>query len=301
MYSNHGCKDFISILTDSAECVCSKCGFVLEEKVDMGSFVSNNHSNAAIIPIHDENRLGSGNITPPGFTSEKNKQINPINRYIFSARQKPLRMKFTNTCIAVGFKQNQIRMAMYYFDVLHEIRSNLKKQCIQTGIFLEIITAYSKSIKQTDLVDVMVKSKQWKSNDDVKKWLEIFVTKSFDVKLKIKKPKKLSTLNISFFSLYQIACENNIPVNTEEIKNAITHHMHFTREIKASSAVSTCKTFLNLEKKMNVKTPTLKHKIMLESTTLSSEKSKRTFHNLSSSITSKSNAVKIKKELELMS
>ena len=46
---------------------------------------------------------------------------------ILSVREKPLRLKFTNTCVGIGFKLNHTRLAMYYYDILHEIRSELKK------------------------------------------------------------------------------------------------------------------------------------------------------------------------------
>ena len=69
MYSNHSCKGFIPTLTPDAEHVCSKCGIVLEEKVEM-QYLTGTQLRTSSIQICDENRHGSENISPDGFTGE---------------------------------------------------------------------------------------------------------------------------------------------------------------------------------------------------------------------------------------
>jgi len=82
---------------------------------------------------------------------------------------------------------------------------------------------------------------------------------------------------------------------------AITKHMKFTRKVRITSALTVCKTVLNLEKKKHMETPILQHDILLESVGLPSEKIKRTFYHLTPIITSKKNAKKLKQELEVIS
>ena len=303
MYSKHGCKNFIPILTNDAESVCSECGIVLEEKLEVKYLTGTLHYIPSI-QICDENRFGSQNISPKGFTGEKNKRLNPTNKKILDARQKPQRMLFTNTCTAIGLGVDHSRTALHYYDVLHEIRTKLKQNISYTNTFSKIIATLqkSKTLTESNILKSMVSSKHWNSTDDAKKWIkEIIGYNSFDNISKIKKPKKLSTLNISFLSIYQVVCDNNIRITKDQIMTAIAQHMKFTREINPTSALAACKTALNLEKKTQITTPILKHDILLESSTLPTEKIKRSYYMLSPMIRSKKNAVKLKRELEKIS
>ena len=312
MYSDHGCLNFIIILTDEAEEVCSKCGVVLNEKIPVtNSFTSNQQpssSSSSNIPICDEKRNGSNDISPKGFTGDKNKMLNSTNIMILSAREKPLRLKFTNTCVGIGFKPNHIRLAMYYYDILHEIRSELKEKFLKFNMFSKFIINLQKSKTLTiqNLTELMINSRYWHDRNDAQNWIKKNTLEpSFEIATKPKKPKKLSTLNISFFSVYQVACEFDLLIDTElenkeYIQNAIIKHMHFKRKVKISSAITLCKTFLNLEKKLIIKTPTLNRDILLDVATLPNGKIERTMHTLSSLIETKKYSEKLTKALELI-
>lgn len=305
MHSNskHSCKNFITTLTPDAEHVCSKCGIVLEEKVEMHSPVRQVSS----IQICDENRHGSDNISPDGvgIYGGVKKSLNSTNRLILSARQKPQRMLFTNTCTALGLGPDYTRTALFYYDMIHDIRSKLKQNSSQTNSFSKIVSGLQKSktpLTEANVIQAMILSKHWTNSNIAKEWIKgIIGDGSFENISKIKKPKKLSTLNISFFSIYQVVCDNNVRIDREQIVTAIKQHMKFTRSIKMTSALTVCKTILSLEKKRQLDTPVLQHDILLESVDLSTEKSKRTFYNLIPMITSKKDATKLKKELEIMS
>jgi len=303
MYSKHNCKNFVTILTNDAEHICSKCAMVLEEKVEI-QYLTGTQQHTSHIQICDENRFGSNNITPDGFTGDKNKKINLTNKNILSARQKPQRMLFTNTCTVIGLGAEHTRTALYYYDILHDIRTRLKKNVSQTNIFSKIVSALqkSKTLTESNILNTMIQSKHWDSADNAKKWIkEIIGENPFENISKIKKPKKLSTLNISFFSIYQVVCNNNIRLTRDQIAIAITQHMKFRRKVRMASALTVCKTVLNLEKKKHIDTPILQHDILLESISLPSEKIKRTFYHLTPMITSKKNARKLRQELEMIS
>lgn len=300
MYSNHSCKNFIPILTPDAEHVCSKCGIVLEEKVEMYVPVRQVSS----IQICDENRHGSENISPDCFNGEGKKSLNTTNKKILSARQKPQRMLFTNTCTVLGLGPDYTRTALFYYDMIHGIRSKLKQNISQTDSFSKIVAALqkSKTMTEANVIQSMISSKYWANPNIAKEWIKGMIgDNSFENISKIKKPKKLSTLNIAFFSIYQVVCDNNVRINREQIVTAIKQHMKFTRKIKMTSALTVCKTILSLEKKRQLETPVLQHDILLESVNLPSEKSKRTFYRLTPLITSKKNAKKLKQQLEIMS
>ena len=170
-------------------------------------------------------------------------------------------MLFTNTCTAIGLSAGHTRTALYYYDTLHNIRSRLKKNASKTNIFSKIVSTLqkSKALTESNVLNAMTPSKHWNSLDHAQKWIEEIIGENpFDILLKIKKPKKLSTLNISFLSIYQVVCDNNIGIYKNQIINAIIRHMKFTRKIKATSALTVCKTALNLEKNTQIKTPIFK-------------------------------------------
>jgi len=172
MYSKptHNCKNFIPILTNDTEQICSKCGMVLEEKVEM-QYLTGTQPHTSHIQICDENRFGSDNISPDGFTGEKNKKLNLTNKHILSARQKPQRMLFTNTCTIIGLGADHTRTALYYYYILHDIRTRLKKNASQTNIFSKIVSTLqkSKTLTESNILNVMTLSKHWNSTDYAKK------------------------------------------------------------------------------------------------------------------------------------
>ena len=295
------------IVTDQeyGEIVCASCGFVVEEYLEAADSFDAKSS----ILTCDENRLGSNNISP----DNKNLKLNRNDKLRLSAREKPQRKNFNDACSSLGFPHDSIRVALHYFDLLHKIRTEQKMERKRSILFADILNKLENGTKMSDIktsrvIQAMLKTHQKKNQKTCENW----ITKMSGVETLpaainaqnckvLPKPKKLSTPNISFFSIFQVACDHNILVTEDQITSAIAEYMGFVRQVKNESALNACKTALTLEKNAVVKTPANFHDVMMVGSTIESERTQYLYNVSSHIATTKKDAQELKGLMELIS
>ena len=239
-------------MTENGETVCEHCGMVAAQgapEMDISA------PKSSVITC-DENRLGGQAINSPAA-----KHLGKLNY-----REKPLRKKFNDACLAMGMHSDSIRNALYYFDSLHTIRDNLKKDSKKEEAMIEILGKNNGNTKIA--ITEMENMPYWKTGT-AHKWLETkFDTdrlpdKLEQVEFKSDRPKKLSTINIAFYSAYAVTCKSANSNTRKKIIREIQEHMGFKRDLKVESAITACQYALRTYKGVKVEIDSSRNDLML--------------------------------------
>jgi|APSaa5957512535_1039671.scaffolds.fasta_scaffold06227_4 hypothetical protein len=254
------CKICGSFETVNADCdvVCVKCGYVYDHSLAYEDSPSPSKSH---IFLPDEKNIGSKNIVPSGKSLPK---LGKTQKNILASRSNPKRDDFHKTCVVLGMKPDVIRLCFFWYDTLHKIRTDNKQNLARFNSLFDIITMYGPRVN-SKFYAKMIKSKLWNTEHDCVQWLKEFTPDGLDTfdTPHIKKPKRLTTANVAFFSIYHVACESRLGFSPEKITESISNHMNIARELKPDSAMAACRTALILysDIPLDVSTPVVQNRI----------------------------------------